>query len=124
MLFPLLLLAPLGASVALYAYFARRSDSPTIWRRACVIAGIVTAVRIGGTWLGRYWLEETSGWLQVPGYFLALWSLPEAWLLPGGLLRRHGIEALLLLSLGLAAGSSAWVFLTACTARIRIRKPS
>lgn len=45
-----------------------------------MIAGIVTMVRIGGTWLGQHWLEETSGWLQVPGYFLVLWSFPEAWL--------------------------------------------
>jgi hypothetical protein len=35
------------------------------------------------------------------------------------LLRRRGIDALLLLSLVLAAGSSTWVFLMACIAKIR-----
>ena len=119
MLFPTVLLIPVAASIALCFYFARLSSLARIWRSAAAVALVVTAARVGGTWLGRYWLEETSGWLQLPGYFLALWSLPEVWLAPG-LLKEHGIRALVLLSVLLSVGTSAWVFLVACVAILRL----
>ncbi len=115
MLFPIVLLLPIAASVALYLYLARRASSELIWRSAVIIALTLTAVRVGGVWLGRYWLEETSGWLQLPGYFMALWSLPEVLLAPG-LLKQHGTGAFALLCILLGAGSSAWVFSVAFAA--------
>jgi hypothetical protein len=117
-LLPLVLLVPIAASLALYAHLVRLPSPAPVWRRAGVVALVVAGARVAGIALGWYGLQATSGWLQLPAYFLVLLSWPEVHLLPGSL-RRGGMEALLPLGLLVAAGSAAWSLAIACLAHVR-----
>ena len=51
---------------------SRRYGRQLLWRLACLIG----AMRIGAVWLGAA-ANDSSGWVQIPGYFLQLVGLPE-----------------------------------------------
>ena len=43
---------------------------------------VIGAVRIGALWLGAA-TNYSSGWVQIPGYFLQMMGLPELYLVRG-----------------------------------------
>jgi len=46
--------------------------------KVLLIGGRLTAVRLLFLWVGTYFLSETSGWLQIPGYFMLMGTFPGA----------------------------------------------
>lgn len=111
MILPLALLIPVAASICLYLSFKTLDGGRSYWITAAVVALTIGAARIILVALGVYFLERTSGWLQLPGYAMALAGLPE-WVLLG---RRTGsaIPILPVLAALLLAGSAIWVFAVA-----------
>jgi hypothetical protein len=69
---PMALLAPIAASVGLFLWFRRLAGRRAYWLAAGGATAFVAALRIGLMALGVYFLEHTSGWLQLPGYAMAL----------------------------------------------------
>jgi hypothetical protein len=57
---------------------SRRYGWQRLWRLACVIG----SVRIVALWLGAA-TNYSSGWVQIPGFFLQLIGLPEIYLARG-----------------------------------------
>jgi hypothetical protein len=114
LLFGLLVLA------AVYLWLHFRARSPVrrhgwkfLWRAACLIG----MVRIGALWAGAA-AFQSSGWAQVPGYFLQLIALPEIYLVRG--LRDRPLKWVMAGSVLLAATSFLWAALLAWGAdRIR-----
>lgn len=120
MIFPIALLIPVAASFGCFLWFRDRAAGAKYWQTASKVAGIVAALRIGCVALGVYFLEYTSGWLQLPGYAMALCGLPELYLMPKptwgapeGLARLAALNVL---------GSAAWTFALAGLAA-RARRP-
>jgi len=74
---------------------------PGVWRLACVIA----ALRLTALWLGSAGLRRAD-WLQVPGYLLLMFDLPEIYLVKG--VRNAPDRWVVLSSLILAVTSLAW----------------
>lgn len=121
MLFPLALLVPLAASAGIYFLFRSLAGGKGYWIAAAKAAGITAAVRIGLVACGAYLLENTSGWLQLPGYAMALCGLPEMLLMPG---RIYGsAESMAQLAALVVAGSAAWIFALASLAARGRRGP-
>ena len=91
----------------------RRHGWQFLWRAACLIGG----VRIGALCAGAA-AFRSSGWVQVPGYFLQLIALPEIYLVRG--LRDRPLQWVMAGSALLAATSFLWAALLAWVAdRIR-----
>ncbi len=57
---------------------SRRYGWDVLWRVACLIG----VVRIGALLLGAA-TNYSSGWAQIPGYFLQMTGLPELYLVRG-----------------------------------------
>ena len=121
MLFPLALLVPIAASVAVYLLFTSIDAGKRYWMSAAKAAAAVAALRIALVATGAYLLENTSGWLQLPAYFMALCGLPEMILLPRPSWGKTG--TMIHLSALMVAGSAAWIFaLAALAARSKQRR--
>jgi hypothetical protein len=120
MLFPVALLVPILASLIVYRWFQKQSGGTNYWAKAAAISGIVAAIRISFVSLGAYVLGNTSSWLQLPAYVMALCALPEAILMGRPVDRSWwGLAGLLL------AGSAAWIFaIAALAARAKTRSHS
>jgi len=71
-------------------------------------------LRIALVALGAYLLENTSGWLPLPGYAMALSGLPEIYLLPQP--EWGTVGALASMSAVIAPGTAAWTFALAAFA--------
>ena len=80
MLFPIFLLLLLGAVYLLGRYLWTRRAS--LWRTAIITGLVLGIVRASAVLSGWWAVERTSGWLQIPGYFLAILAWPEVLLLP------------------------------------------
>ena len=117
MFFLTALVVPLAVSVGLHVWFRRLVGGRAYWLAAVGAAAFVATLRIGFVALGGYLLEHSSGWLQLPGYAMALCGLPEALLMP----RPRSAGTLGRLAGLLVAGSAAWVFAIAIAARARQR---
>jgi hypothetical protein len=114
MIFPIALLIPLAASAACFLWFRRRAGGAKYWITVAKIAGMIAAGRIGVVALGAYLLENTSGWLQLPAYFMALCGLPEIYWMPR---RMWGsVEGVARFAALLIPGSAAWTFALAALA--------
>jgi len=79
----------------------RRYGWHVLWRLAFLIA----AVRIGALWLSAT-TNDSSGWVQVPGYFLELVGLPEIYLVRS--MRNTPMKWGMAASLLLLASSFVW----------------
>ena len=121
MLFPVSLLIPVAASVALYFWFQKQDGGKRYWLIAAAATGVVASARMGFVASGVYLLENASGWVQLPAYAMALCGLPEALLLARPIDR--SAEVLIRLAALLLAGSGAWVFAIAGLAA-RAKHPS
>jgi hypothetical protein len=108
MLFPVALLIPIGATLACFLWFRNRAVKLDYWRSAARVAGIAAGLRVGLVALGAYLLENTSGWLQLPGYAMALCGLPEIYLLPQRTWGTAG--ALTSMAVVMVPGTAAWTF--------------
>ena len=117
MVLPCLLLFFLALSAGLYYWFYRLKTTADLWRTAARFTLALAATRTGCALLGGFILENTSSWLQIPAYFLALFALPEAALAPR-LIGQPWPSPLLLAGL-LTAGSFGWVFGIAGLAALR-----
>jgi hypothetical protein len=82
MLFLVVLLVPIVTSVAIYHLFVRFELGRHYWVRAAKATAIIAGLRIALVSAGAYLLENTSGWLQLPAYCIALLGLPELLLFP------------------------------------------
>jgi hypothetical protein len=108
MLLPIALAIPFVASLACFLWFRNFAGEASYWLRAAKVAGAVAALRIGVVALGAYLLENTSGWLQLPGYGMALCGLPEIYFLPQ---RTWGtVAAVFTMSVLIIPGAAAWTF--------------
>jgi len=114
MLFPVALLVPIAASVAVYFLFTGIDAGRHYWIAAAKAAAAVAGLRIALVSAGVYLLENTSGWLQLPAYFMALCGLPEMILLPRPSWGKAG--TMILLSALMVAGTAAWIFALAVLA--------
>jgi hypothetical protein len=79
----------------------RRYGWRVLWRLALLIA----ALRIGALWLGAT-TSDSSGWVQLPGYFLQLVGLPEIYFVRS--MRNTPMKWGMAASLLLLAGSFVW----------------
>ena len=122
MLFPVVLLVPIAASVAVYFLFTGIDAGKRYWMAAAKAAAAVAALRIALVATGAYLLENTSGWLQLPAYFMALCGLPEMALLPKPSWGKPG--TMILLSALMVAGTAAWIFALAALAARTMRRRS
>jgi hypothetical protein len=104
----------LAASACLYLWFRRSAGGKAYWLTVAGVAMAIAILRIGSVTLGWH-LMESSGQLQVLGYFMSLCGLPEAVLMPRPPSR--SAESLGTLAVLLVAGSAAWVFAVALAAR-------
>ena len=120
MIFPFALLIPLAASAACFLWFHRQAGGAYYWSAAAKVAAIIGFLRISLVVLGAYFVEETSGWLQVPGYAMTLCSLPEAVWMPRT--RWWSAEGISRLAALILAGSAAWTFALAGLA-VYVRRP-
>ena len=108
----------LAASACLYLWFRRIAGGKAYWLTVAGAALGVAALRIGSVAFGRH-LLESSGRLQLLGYFMSLFGLPEAALLPRPPNQSSGGSGML--AGLLVAGSAVWVFAIAIAARARGR---
>jgi hypothetical protein len=107
MLFPVLLLVPIVASVAIYYLFVRLEPGRHYWATITKAAATIATLRIALASAGAYLLENTSGWLQLPAYLMALCGLPEMILLPRPSWGRT--ETLLQLAGLIIVGTAGWI---------------
>ena len=108
MIVPFALLIPLAASAVCFLWFRGLAPAENYWITVAKVAGLLAAFRIGTVSLGAYLLENTSGWLQLPGYAMTLCGLPEVYWMPR---RMWGsFEGLARLAVLVLPGSSAWTF--------------
>ena len=114
MLFLVAPLVPIAASVAIYFLFTGIDGGKRYWMAVAKAAAAVAALRIALVAAGGYLLENTSGWLQLPAYFMALCGLPEMILLPRPSWGKPG--TMILLSALMVAGTAAWIFALAALA--------
>jgi len=120
MVLPCLLLFFLALSAGVYYWFTRLKTTADLWRTAARLALALAASRTGCALLGGFILENTSSWIQIPAYFLAMLALPEA-ALASALIGRPWPSPLLLAGL-LTAGSFGWVFGIAGLAFLRRKR--
>ena len=118
MIFSLVLIIPVIASVLLYRLFCGMEATRNYWATAVLIAAVIAALRIAAVAAGIFLLEAPSGWHQLPAYFMVLCGLPEMYWIPKPSWGRT--DSILHLSGLIVLGSAAWVFgLAALAARKR-----
>ena len=82
MVFPFLLFVLAAAVAILFVRFRRIESSRTLWRTAVVLGLGIGLTRASFACVGWYVVEHTGGPAQTPAFLLAMFSWPEAILLP------------------------------------------
>jgi hypothetical protein len=96
---------------------SRRYGWHVLWRLACLIA----AVRTSALWLGMA-TNFSSGWVQIPGYFLQMTALPEIYVLK--FMRNSPFRWAIVATAVLVLSSFAWAALLVWIAnRLRRETP-
>jgi hypothetical protein len=109
MVLPLIVVVYVTGLAGLYMFFQRRRGAPTFWRMTILIGlgiGIARAILAS---MGWYAVERTGGWLQIPGFMLAMLAWPEAAALPRSRVGRVTPGFYALLSSVLVASSALLV---------------
>jgi|SRR5215471_12535723 len=66
----------LAAAYSFWYLAARRTSGRHGWQVMWRLAVLIASLRIGALWIGAA-TNHSSGWVQIPGYFLQLIGLPE-----------------------------------------------
>ncbi|HLC03619.1 MAG TPA: hypothetical protein VJK02_11325 [Anaerolineales bacterium] len=110
----------IAASAGIFVYFSSLAR-PTVWRSAAVLSFVIAVIRTASCLTGRLILQNQSNWLQIPAYFMALASLPEAALVSR--LPDSSIGYAFLLGAVTLLGTSTWIFVIGAIANARGRRP-